>query len=204
MKTLHIRMTFMEEILGTASNDPRIQENFISDSAPDAPSREEEIAAIGVEKVVEMGMTVFPRNPDGQPIAWDYQIKGFFKDACGALARIKNAKKGELGHESAKLKAYKKVIDGLVFPGPRSIPIIFDGEIGSCQRPLRAQTAQGERVALANSETIPAGAYMDVDIKLLSDDIEPQVREWLNYGEFRGMFQWRNSGKGRFSWEELA
>lgn len=29
------------------------------------------------------------------------------------------------------------------------------------------------------------------------------VREWLDYGQLRGLFQWRNSGKGRFVWEEV-
>lgn len=29
------------------------------------------------------------------------------------------------------------------------------------------------------------------------------VREWLDYGMLRGLGQWRNSGKGRFTWEEI-
>ena len=29
------------------------------------------------------------------------------------------------------------------------------------------------------------------------------VREWLDYGMYRGLGQWRNSGKGRMVWEEL-
>ena len=84
------------------------------------------------------------------------------------------------------------------------IPIEFDGEIGSCQRPLRASTPQGERIALANSETIPAGATMEFDIKLLSDTHVPLVTECLNYGKYRGTGQWRNSGKGRFTWELIS
>ena len=28
-------------------------------------------------------------------------------------------------------------------------------------------------------------------------------REWLDYGRVRGIGQWRNSGKGRFTWEEI-
>lgn len=197
MKKLNVRITFTEELLGTASNDPEIHAEFIASHAPDAPTRDEEVAAVGVEEVVEKSMTVFPRNSDGKPILWDYQIKGFFKDACGMLSRVG-------GNESKKLKAYKKIVDGLIFVSPRKIPIVFDGEIGSCQRPLRAQTAQGERVALANSETIRAGAYVDVTITCLSDEHEAAVREWLDYGELRGIGQWRNSGKGRFTWEEIA
>ena len=32
---------------------------------------------------------------------------------------------------------------------------------------------------------------------------EKAVREWLDYGKFSGIGQWRNSGHGRFTWEEL-
>ena len=50
-------------------------------------------------------MTIFPRD-NGVPIYWDYQIKGFFKDACGMLRKV-------TGSKSSKIKAYKKEIDGL-------------------------------------------------------------------------------------------
>jgi hypothetical protein len=36
---------------------------------------------------------------------------------------------------------------------------------------------------------------LDSDMKL--------VREWLDYGRLRGIGQWRNSGRGRFTWEEI-
>ena len=47
MKKLKVRLTFLEEILGTASADPEIHETFIASNAPDAPTRKEEIEAIG-------------------------------------------------------------------------------------------------------------------------------------------------------------
>lgn len=143
MKELKVRLTFLEEILGTASADPEIHEKFIASNAPDAPTRKEEVEAIGVEEVVEKSMTVFPRD-NGVPIYWDYQIKGFFKDACGMLRKV-------TGSKSSKIKAYKKEIDGLIFVEERKIPIHFDGEMGTCQRPLRGQTAQGERIALPDT-----------------------------------------------------
>lgn len=197
MKNIKVKITFLEEVLGTASADPEIHANFIASNAPDAPSRKEEIEAVGVEEVTEKSMTVFPRGKDGQPIFWDYQIKGFFKDACGMLRKVPDSK-------SSKIKAYKKEIDGLIFVEQREIPIQFEGEIGNCQRPLRAQTAQGERVALANSETIPAGATIEFSVLCMVDGHVAAVREWLNYGELRGIGQWRNSGKGRFKWEEVS
>lgn len=196
MTELKVKVTFFEEILGMANNDPEIHSEFIASNAPDAPSRKEEIEAIGVEEVIEKSKTVFPRNNNGQPIMWDYQIKGYFKDTCGMLRKVP-------GTKSSKIKAYKKEIDGLIFVNERQIPIIFDGEIGSCQRPLRGQTAQGERVSLANSETIPAGATIEFTVKCLVDSYTDIIREWLDYGELRGMGQWRNSGKGRFTWQEI-
>lgn len=76
-------------------------------------------------------------------------------------------------------------------------------EMGSCQRSLRANTPQGERVGLANSEEIAAGAKMEFSILVMSDDLVPAVKEWLSYGKLRGLGQWRNSGKGRFLCEIL-
>jgi hypothetical protein len=195
MITMKVRVTTLEETLGTASANPEIHKEFIASKAPDALNTEEEVAAIGAEEVFEKGMTVFPRV-NGEAIAWDYQWKGFFKDACGALRKVTKS-------ESAKIKAYKKEIDGLIFVGPRAIPIRHEGEITLCQRPLRGQTAQGERIALATSEAIGPGAVMEFEITLLCDSHEKAVREWMDYGRLRGFGQWRNSGKGRFTWELL-
>lgn len=194
MKTLKVKVTMTEEILGTANSNKEIHEEFIASKAPDAPSMAEEVAAVGAEEVFDKSMTVFPRDDQGNPIAWDYQWKGFFKDACGMLRKVP-------GSECSKIKAYKKEIDGLIFVSPRKIPINFDGEIGICQRPLRAQTAQGERVALASSESIPAGAQMEFEILLMVDAHEKAVREMLEYGKLRGFGQWRNAGKGRYLYD---
>lgn len=196
MKELKIKITFTEDVLGTASNNPEIHNDFIASKAPDAPSRAEEVEALGVDEVIEKDMTVFPKLEDGTPFTWDYQIKGFFKDTCSSLRKVPDKK-------SAKIKAFKKVIDGLIFIKERKIPFVNYGTIGNCQRPLRGQTAQGERIALANSETVQAGSSLEFTVQCLKNDLAPVVKEWLNYGAFRGLGQWRNSGKGRFTWELL-
>ena len=110
-------------------------------------------------------------------------------------------KKGKAVNESSKITAYKSVIDGLIFVVPRKIPFKFNGDITICQRPLRASTAQGERIALASSEEIPAGAEIEFQVLCMSDDHLKAVIEWLEYGYFRGIGQWRNSSKGRFCYE---
>ena len=196
MLTLKVRLTFLEEVLGTASNNPDIHSEFIASKAPDARKTEEEVAAIGVDEFVEKSMTVFPRNKDGAPILFDYQIKGFFKDAAGALRRVP-------GTKSSKIKAYKKEIDGLLFIAPRMIPLNMAGPMGACQRPLRASTAQGDRVALAHSEAAPAGTTVEFEIQAMTKDMLELARECLDYGKLRGIGQWRNSGKGRYVWEEI-
>lgn len=205
---IKVRVTLNEELLGTTPNDEELFKTFVASKAPEQEKKNEEIDSFGAEDAPLRGMTIFPKLEDGTPFIWDYQIKGFFKDACGMLSKLTGkdevtGKKKKAVNESSKLTAYKKVIDGLIFVFPRKIPINFDGEITSCQRPLRAQTPQGERVALANSEAIPAGATIEFEILCLSDEHLKVVKEWLDYGELRGLGQWRNSGKGRFSYEIL-
>lgn len=196
MKTMKIRITFTEPILGTSPNNKDVYRDYIGSKAPDAETIEDEVAALGEDEVAEKSMTVFPRTADGVPFLYDYQVKGFFKDTCGGLKKV-------TGTHSSKIKAYKKEIDKLIFPFPREIPFENFGTIGECQRPLRAQTAQGERISLAMSEEIPAGATITFSVDMLSDDHEDLLREWLDYGKYSGIGQWRNSGMGRFLWEEL-
>ena len=194
MKTLKVIIEYTEPLLGTASANAELHSDFIASKAPDAPSRDEEIAAFGADEIIEKSMTVFARTENGVPATWDYQWKGYFKEACSMLRRAD-------GTKSKNLKAFKKEIDGLVFVSPRMIPLEIPdgGEIGNMQRPLRAQTAQGERVALANSETVPAGTRQTFEVTVLRDDLEPLVLEWLEYGRLHGTGQWRNAGYGRFT-----
>lgn len=204
MKNLHVRITFTEELLGTANANPEIHREFIAGKAPDAPSREEEIAAIGVDAAEEKATTIFSRDADGNPVLWNYHFKGFFKESCQMLQRMKGE---ECARESAKIKAYKKIIDGCVEVSGdgkygRKIPLkLADGvEIKIYQRPLRAQTAQGERIALASSETLPAGTQAELWVSC-PDTYEAAVLEWLSYGIRHGVGQWRNAGFGRFTFE---
>lgn len=194
MKEMKVRLTFTEEILGTASNDKEIHAEYIASKAPDAPSKEEEIAAIGVDGMIEKGKTVFPRDEDGRPFLYDYQIKGFFKNSAKAFNYVK------------KIPAYKTKIDNLVFVKERKIFLQMpEGqEVGNCQRPLRASTAQGERVALANSESCPAGTEIEFTVMVMLDELMKNVIEWLDYGKLNGIGQWHSAGKGRFVWEDIS
>lgn len=199
---MKVKITLNEEMLGMSPANADIYREYIASKSPDASTIDEEVASVGVDAVEEKGITVFPRTEDGTPFMWDYQIKGFFKDTCQMLSKA-----GKAGYEGGKacaaLKAYKKAIDGLLFVNPRKIPVNLSGEIGFCSRPLRAMTMQGERVSLAKSETCPAGSTIEFEITCLDKNLEKMVVECLNYGFMRGLGQWRNSGKGVFSWEEV-
>lgn len=201
MKTIEVELTFTEGILGTCPNDENIYRNFIIDKAKangaeiSEDDETEEVEALPLNDAIEKGMTVFPRTADGKPYLYDYQIKGFFKDTCSMLKKLPEKK-------SSKVKAHKKLIDGLIFPFPRQI-VFENAEMGICQRPLRADTMQGPRVALAMSEEIAAGAKIRFEVNCLQDSDVDLIREWLDYGKYRGIGQWRNSSKGRFTWEEI-
>ena len=209
MKQMRVKLTFLEPVLGSSPNDEDLYSRFIGDKAPDAMSLKEEIEALGedgADIVIERGTTVFPRDNDGTPIFWNSQIEGFFKGTCGFLRSVP-------GTLSSKVKAYKKNIDGRIFvegditdtnKTGRKIRIKDAFPIDTFERPLRAQTAQGERVSLARSERIPEGASCEFTITCLVDDDMDMVKEWLDFGRRNGLGQFRNAGHGRFEWEEVA
>lgn len=98
MKELKVRITFTEEVLGSQCADKEIHRTYIASKSPDAPSREDEVATLGVDAVEEKSMTIFHKYEDGKPFVYDYQIKGMFKDSCGMLRKVK-------GSESSKKKS---------------------------------------------------------------------------------------------------
>ena len=198
MTKLKFRITFTDDLLGTCAGNADIHREFIASKAPDAQKIEDEVAALGVDGVEEKTMTIFPKLPDGTPFLWDYQIRGFFKEICGAMRGID-------GTKSSKVKAYKKKVDNTVFVEPREIPLdLHNMQMDNCQRPLRAQTMQGERIALANSEVCPEGTSCEFTVVCMIDSDVDLVRECLEYGRHKGIGQWRNSGKGRFTFEEIT
>jgi hypothetical protein len=195
MKEMRIRVYMTEGFLGTKSGTPELLRDYIVAKNPNSLGEDELELNIpkDVDEELTKGTTFFNRTEDGQPFIFDYQVKGFFKDAQGVLNRMN------------KMPAYKKIIDGLIFVKERKIMLQMpEGEeMGICERPLRAPTPQGERVAIARSEEAPAGTVLEFTIQVLDDKLMKNVKEWLDYGILRGLGQWRNSGKGRFSWEEI-
>lgn len=199
---MKIRITLTEEVLGSSPSNEELLASYIASKSPTDDLTAQEVDNIKAQAAEER-TTIFPKTADGTPFIYDYQIKGMFKDSCKALATA-----GKAGYPGGKhcaaLKAYKKAIDGLIFVSPREIPYNLHGlKMGFCERPLRAQTPMGERVSIAKSETVPAGSTIEFEVTCLDPKLESVVRECFDYGTLRGLGQWRNSGKGRFTWEEL-
>lgn len=201
-KTLKIRLTLLDEVLGSQPSNPDIHEAYVASKAPTDDLTAEEVDNIKAQNA-EDKITVFYKKADGAPALLDYQVKGMFKDSCKMLAKA-----GKAGYPGGKacaaIKAYKQAIDGLLFVEPHELPFELHGlKMDYCVRPLRASTPMGERVSIAKSETVPAGSTLEFEIKLFDPKLEDMVRECLDYGKFRGLGQWRNSGKGRFVWDLL-
>lgn len=194
MKKLQYTLCFQEPLLGAIPKNPEIYKQYIMKRAA---LEDEEIAkeVNSVESVEESGWTGFHWD-DAGIFLFDYVVKGFLKDACGVLRRAQ-------GTESIKLKAYKKVIDGLLFIAPRKLRLELPAgeEIGIVERPLRTSGPTGDRVALARSDSCPPGTKVSFDLVVLGEVGEKLLTEWFDYGALRGLGQWRNAGYGSFTYE---
>lgn len=201
-KALKVRLTLLEEALGSSPSNEDLLGTYIASKAPTEEFEAQEIETIKAQNAEER-LTVFPKLPDGTPFIYDYQIKGMLKDSCKMLAKA-----GKAGYPGGKacaaIKAYKQAIDGLIFVEPRCIPYNLHGlKMDYCERILRANTPMGERTSIAKSEIVPEGSTIEFSVVCLAPALEKMVKECLDYGTMRGLGQWRNSGKGRFVWDLL-
>ena len=98
MKEMTVKLTFTDELLGTLPGNRDLFRDYV---AGKAETVDEEAEAIPVDEQIEKGTTVFPRTKDGQPFLYDYQIRGYFKEACKFLKEVE-------GTKSSKVKAYKR------------------------------------------------------------------------------------------------
>ena len=210
-KSIFVRLTFVEPILGATPNDPEIYTRYLGANAPDAKKLSEELEDVGLTDMVDRGTNVFLSDKDGYPYLSNHTILGFFKESCGSIRRIPGKK-----YKSSSLAAYKARIDTLFRIEPRKIKFFTDGELKGTddtdiremieiyQRPLRASTPQGDRVALASSEKLPEDTMIQFEIQLMDETHEKLVYEWLDYGFYHGIGQWRNGSYGQFEWEPLS
>lgn len=201
---MKVRLTFTEPALGTLAGNKELATDYIASKHPQQIQKDEMEAIDNIEEDLQKGSTVFPRE-NGKPFIWDYQLKGFFKEACEAMQGMEVVKAEELKTARLTKYLYKKTIDKLIFIAPRKIfpKLPKKGELTFHERPLRGQTMRGERITLVRSEILPAGTSLEFEVICLNKKHEGFVRQWLNYGTLYGLLQWRSGGWGRFEWKEI-
>jgi len=152
---------------------------------------------------LEQATTVFHRHylSDGGEFEiglFDYHVKGFLK-AAGVVLN------GQLKMPTGKpLRALRSKVSKLVFVSPRWIPLHLPdgGTIDIYERPLPAQTAFGQRMVLARSESIPENSWFECGISVYPGPITEEVlRNLFDYGYYQGLLQNRGSGFGRIIYE---
>jgi hypothetical protein len=188
----NVELTLTERILGTVPKNREIYANYIASKAPEPKSDELET----VEDLEERGWTGFHTSDSGL-FLFDYQIRGFLKESLDSLR--------ECG--AVDIKGVRRKIDRFVFVSPRQIPILdasgqqIKKPDGVVERPLRAQTMQGERVSLVRSDNVDAGRIIRFSLLVQWTDVftEEVLQRTFARGEFLGLGQWRTGSNGRFS-----
>lgn len=236
---MHVRLTLIDKILGSSNANPEIHAEHIASKAETQAGGDEEVEAVKhatnkivaaarkpagmpgehmadgeaetVEDVISKGTTVFPSDEIGI-FAWDYQIRGFLKEAFSTQVDLGNPLVGEVSKWT-----YRKAVDSVLFVAPRRI--YFRDPAGDIvnyvppiySRPIRVTTMQGERVALVSSQVLPAGVTLDIQMLLLESQ-NPKSKTGikrailpvlLNYGRLKGLGQWRSGSFGRITWKEI-
>jgi hypothetical protein len=211
------RITFLAELLGTAPLSKEIYQDWIASRAPKVEDGDEEVEMIHDEK----GITGFHRDADGIYIL-GHMVKGFFKEAGNNLKEaVENPnqppKVSEVDGEPAVtvkgkgrpkkdgISNLRSKIDNYVFIKPRYI-WLKETHDGLLERPIRVMTAKGPRVSLTCSQYVNIGTQIEFSVKLypnkeLSWDL---IETLLNYGEDKGLGQWRNADHGSFTWEDIT
>lgn len=200
-KTYKVTLKFSTPILGSQSADPEITSKFAAKRAGlDEP-------IVGSDEClpddIDKGTTVFQRVPAGRPHAGEpcfvnYQVLGFLKEA----GKVLNGKvEGGVKNLRSKVASYIQVVDRhipITPPNGKPITELID----YLERPLRAETMQGPRTALARSEMLPEGCSITFGLEVIDSEITLAVlHDLFSYGWMRGLGQWRASGAyGTFSY----
>ena len=191
---MKIKFTLLTSMLGTLPSDQEVFKTYVASKAPEE-SGEESLAT--PEEVEKKGTTIFHRNDQGELILRDYLIKGALKARADAI----RARKGKGKDEKGNWGSIRGKIDEDVHVYPEMISLGITEPDGMYERPLRAMTAQGPRVSLANSETVNAGRSWECEILLRPGRItEKMLIEILDELQYVGFGQWRNAGHGRTSY----
>ena len=222
MKTVKVRITFTRECYGINPNNPAIRTEFEAQRAkkystsakkqkemleevlPKIPEEQEMFnLEENISDQIDKGTTVFARTKDGLPAMFDYQWKGFFKEKTKALRGLEDSVASTAANWTAGVEQY-------VWIGERiqaiHLPLDENGEQMTTwinERPIRIDDKGQVRTALASSEVVPEGSWLDLTIKCIKPGWMAIVKECLDYGEIFGTGSRRSDGFGTFTYEIL-
>lgn len=202
-ETRKYRITGTQPILGSCPANPDVYSAYIASKATNKSVVDAELDALPVDK--DKGITVFMLDPHNGALALrSHVIKGFLKEA------------GRILSNDHGVKQIQSKVDNLVFISEVFIPIMNSaGDLVKepndiLQRPLRAMTMQGPRVSVVGSEMVDDW-MIEFTMKLLDNDATKTspaltfdtIDSILEYGELKGLGQWRNGDYGRFTFEAV-
>ncbi|NMC50276.1 MAG: hypothetical protein GYA47_12765, partial [Desulfovibrio sp.] len=133
-------------------------------------------------------------------------VMGFLKEVGNTLKELfPCATPGGKAKKKPGIAALRNKIQSFVSVYPRVISLGRPPD-GYYERPLQAMTMKGPRVCMARSEIVEPGVTIRIKIGLLPHpevtwDVLEQI---LEYGQFKGLGQFRNGGYGRFSFRRIA
>lgn len=209
---MKIEIEFVEKCLSTKPENLETLGLAVTTKAPDdeKATEEQEAAQAAADEVDEEQpprYCIFHRKDDGELMLWDYQVKGFIKEAADILRQASSQVNEKTGKKSSGMwGTARKKVDNFVFVFPRKISLGKHEPDGIYTRTVIGQTPKGQRVSIARSEYVSPGTKFQVEISVLpgapfSTDM---LRMCLNYGVLKGIGQWRNAGWGRFTWKEIG
>ena len=194
MESYKVTIELDEDFLGTVPKDKQIwgptlhkdknvAEELLTGEISTIPEDEEEKSS---------GYTTFMRDEDGIFI-YNYMIQGFLRENGNTL-------KDDLGVKNLKSK-----LENNLFIRPRRIRFYQEEDVvrdydATLPRSLRTIGKQGPRTMIQKSDLVSAGSRLTFtltlhDHKELTSDVLQAI---LEYGQYRGLGQWRNGGYGTF------
>jgi len=182
-----LRRNLKREGLTQEEAESRIEEELCS-----IPGQECEDGTVKLDGLDVKGLTGFHSDDKGLYV-YDYFVKGFLKSAAKTLKAIAGVKQLRSKTVQHVFIHPRKIYLGQKEHDPESIN----------SRPLRAETAQGPRVSIARSFTIPAGRSFECEIHVIGDlpHTEKILTDLLDYGKYMGLGCWRSGGYGSFEYE---
>lgn len=163
-------------------------------------------------ETTDLSSQVFLKCKEGYPYLGTQVVKGFLKSSSEAISRTRTGKNGTFNRSAA---ASSKYINQYLIASPiyffdakndkkrKDIKRDDDGNAVYLERPLRAETAKGSRIALASSEIIESPCVAKFTISIFGDELNPltinDLKDNFAYGVMVGFSAWRGSGQyGRF------